>query len=610
MTPAAPPFETLLPKARFRNIQRVFETIPATVIGTKKSPKMKIESRKLLQSLCQGMESCEEEDDHSPRRAHSFHRMDSKDGTPSTSSRCFGDSHFEISDEDRDICSSRRETVKKTEPGGSERCREMKGDEHFLKEECIESILDDRYPFLDGNNRRNYYIIRSDGRLAEVFRTDLFDRLRKGINTNDESDDDDIPGSGLARMSDRWRAEWTNGIQIPLRANNPNPSEIRKAVVKRMTSRISRTLQKRRELLSEFYANAYEPIQATTLRLYECTILDELWVKLLNEQRTRTNSSLLPMETFLEIMNEFEIECYKNIHRKLLEPLHSPSSRIEDGDEEAACDICSAVDSEPDDEMVFCDGCNLCVHMSCYGLQELPPDEWLCMKCRLCFGECSICDTRQGACIKCSVGSCMSSFHATCALRSGLEMRIESDPVDDRVHMISLCPRHRSAKPFAKDEAVCESSQAASDEETAGNYDSGPLAKLEQTFYDFVDHAAIAVKLELDPSLVADVFSYWVKKRLQLNKGKPLIENLQDEIKIVQPEPPQLELPVYTESNSHLPASPEPVKRKRGRPRKNPVDPSVVPLTPKPVTVAKETLRKMEWLLHSLYGKNRLLCMQ
>ncbi|KAK6011143.1 hypothetical protein OSTOST_23783, partial [Ostertagia ostertagi] len=79
-----------------------------------------------------------------------------------------------------------------------------------------------------------------------------------------------------------------------------------------------------------------------------------------------------------------------------------------------------------------------------------------------------------------------------------------------------------------------------------------------------------SAKLELDPLLVADVFAYWVKKRLHLNNGKPLIENLQDEIKVVEPEPPQLELPVYTEYNSHVSSPSTAVKRKRGRPRKNP----------------------------------------
>ncbi|KIH57025.1 hypothetical protein ANCDUO_12791, partial [Ancylostoma duodenale] len=90
---------------------------------------------------------------------------------------------------------------------------------------------------------------------------------------------------------------------------------------------------------------------------------------------------------------------------------------------------------------------------------------------------CSICDTRQGACIKCSVSSCKTSFHVTCALRSGLEMRIEQDADDDKVHMISLCPRHRAAKIFEGDE---------------GKYDHGQIAEPEALQLELPDFLEIS----------------------------------------------------------------------------------------------------------------------
>ncbi|KAK6027896.1 PHD-finger, partial [Ostertagia ostertagi] len=482
MTPAAPPLETLLPKARFRNIHRIpGTTAPPIVNDIKKTPKMKFESRRSMQSLCQGTESCEEEDDHSPRRAHSFPRLDNSGGTPSTSGKCLGDSHIEVSDEDRDFGSSRRENVKKTAVG-SKGSRDLRTDQRYLKEE--------------------------------------------------------------------WRAEWSNGIQIPLRANNPNPAEVRKAVVKRISTKLSRVLQKRRELIKGFFDNAYEPIETTPLRLYECNVLDELWVKLFNEHRMHSKSPSLPMEVFLDIMNEFEIECYKNIHRKLLEPLHSPSSRIEDGDDEAACDICLAIDSEPDDEMVFCDGCNLCVHMSCYGLQELPPDEWLCMKCRLCYGRnpsCLLCPTIGGA-LKCTDTNQWA--HVVCALWIP-ECRVD----------------------FEKRE---------------------PIIRINE-----IKEERWSAKLELDPLLVADVFAYWVKKRLHLNNGKPLIENLQDEI--------TAELTWYhLNTNSHVLRRLH-IKRKRGRPRKNPVE-NEAPSTPEAKVLDAKTLHAKERLERSLWENGCLIC--
>ncbi|KAK6024990.1 PHD-finger [Ostertagia ostertagi] len=261
-----------------------------------------------------------------------------------TSGKCLGDSHIEVSDEDRDFGSSRRENVKKTAVG-SKGSRDLRTDQRYLKEDV---------------------------------------------------------------------------------------------------------LQKRRELIKGFFDNAYEPIETTPLRA-------------IRMQSPKHSKARVAMEVFLDIMNELKLTATWNRvydFTNTLLPLHSPSSRIEDGDDEAACDICLAIDSEPDDEMVFCDGCNLCVHMSCYGLQELPPDEWLCRN-----PSCLLCPTIGGA-LKCTDTNQWA--HVVCAL------------------WIPEC------------------------------------------------------RLELDPLLVADVFAYWVKKRLHLNNGKPLIENLQDEIKVVEPEPPQL----------------------------------------------------------------------
>jgi origin recognition complex subunit 4 len=56
------------------------------------------------------------------------------------------------------------------------------------------------------------------------------------------------------------------------------------------------------------------------------------------------------------------------------------------GDEEAeeddeVCAICSKPDSEPPNEIIFCDGCDLAVHQDCYDVPDIPEDEWLCREC-------------------------------------------------------------------------------------------------------------------------------------------------------------------------------------------------------------------------------------
>ncbi|KAL1839057.1 hypothetical protein VTJ49DRAFT_1921 [Mycothermus thermophilus] len=52
----------------------------------------------------------------------------------------------------------------------------------------------------------------------------------------------------------------------------------------------------------------------------------------------------------------------------------------EDEDDEV-CAICSKPDSEPPNEIVFCDTCDMAVHQECYGIAELPEGDWFCRNC-------------------------------------------------------------------------------------------------------------------------------------------------------------------------------------------------------------------------------------
>lgn len=46
------------------------------------------------------------------------------------------------------------------------------------------------------------------------------------------------------------------------------------------------------------------------------------------------------------------------------------------------CAVCSE-ESAPveDNPLVFCDGCNVCVHKACYGILSIPTGDWFCSKC-------------------------------------------------------------------------------------------------------------------------------------------------------------------------------------------------------------------------------------
>ena len=67
---------------------------------------------------------------------------------------------------------------------------------------------------------------------------------------------------------------------------------------------------------------------------------------------------LLDEMTMERVMEEFERRCYDRM---------SHAMATEEGlgmeyDEDVVCDICRSPDSEDNNEMVFCDKCNICVH--------------------------------------------------------------------------------------------------------------------------------------------------------------------------------------------------------------------------------------------------------
>lgn len=67
---------------------------------------------------------------------------------------------------------------------------------------------------------------------------------------------------------------------------------------------------------------------------------------------------LLDEITMERVMEEFEHRCHENMTHAM---------ETEEGlgieyDEDVVCDVCQSLDGEDNNEMVFCDKCNICVH--------------------------------------------------------------------------------------------------------------------------------------------------------------------------------------------------------------------------------------------------------
>ncbi|KAL5564179.1 hypothetical protein UlMin_027343 [Ulmus minor] len=76
---------------------------------------------------------------------------------------------------------------------------------------------------------------------------------------------------------------------------------------------------------------------------------------------------------------EEEDKIHKNISVE-----NSKSEEDCEEDDGIVCAVCQSTDGDPSDPIVFCDGCDLMVHASCYGdplVKGIPEGDWFCCQC-------------------------------------------------------------------------------------------------------------------------------------------------------------------------------------------------------------------------------------
>ncbi|CAO2209627.1 unnamed protein product [Urochloa humidicola] len=129
-----------------------------------------------------------------------------------------------------------------------------------------------------------------------------------------------------------------------------------------------------------------------------------------------------------------------------------------DEDDGVLCAVCGSTDGDPSDPIVFCDGCDLMVHASCYGnplAQAIPDGDWFCSLCSAKKSKpaaarpsCCLCPAKGGAMKRTTEGQWA---HISCALLVP-EVFFQDPDGRDGVDC-SRVPAHR----FAKDCYICES---------------------------------------------------------------------------------------------------------------------------------------------------------
>lgn len=137
-------------------------------------------------------------------------------------------------------------------------------------------------------------------------------------------------------------------------------------------------------------------------------------------------------------------------------------------DMDAVCDVCADGEVTPDNQILFCEACNVAVHQMCYGIDKIPEGDYYCIACRYLGRNlptavprssqhvefatlaptkvsasplpicCEICPRKQGAFIRTDVRNLSDEertfgkwVHAVCAKWLGLDYVTAPDLVED-----------------------------------------------------------------------------------------------------------------------------------------------------------------------------------
>ncbi|XP_057715038.1 protein Jade-1 [Corythoichthys intestinalis] len=324
---------------------------------------------------------------------------------------------------------------------------------------------------------------------SEVFRTDLITAMK--VHDSQQLNPEDY-----YVLADPWRQEWEKGVQVPV-----SPRSVPRPAARRLADKCEEatTFIRPKKLICTSAAQVPGYVDIRTLAegacRYDLNEQDVAWLTVVNEEFLKLALPPLDEASAERALEEFERRCYDNM---------THATETEEGlgieyDEDVVCDVCQSPDGEDNNEMVFCDKCNICVHQACYGIQKVPKGSWLCRicalgilpKCQLCpkkggamkptrsgtkwvhvscalwipevsIGNpekmepitnvshipsnrwalnCCLCKDKTGACIQCSAKNCRVAFHVTCGLHAGLEMTTILTQ-DDQVKFKSYCPKH------------------------------------------------------------------------------------------------------------------------------------------------------------------------
>ncbi|CAD5120454.1 DgyrCDS9022 [Dimorphilus gyrociliatus] len=419
---------------------------------------------------------------------------------------------------------------------------------------------------------------RSSQKPAELFRKDLISAMKV-------PDSEHLPLEDIIIINDPWKQEWEAGVQVPV---NPDfdscPKVVKVTNLNDNNVRFVRSKKYIHQTKDETYdekehkLSNYDKIGESLCR-YDLDLMDISWLEIFNRGRTSSGIETLGARQMERIIECFEDKCHENMQMR---EKTGAGLGIE-YDENVVCDVCRSPDAEDNNEIVFCDGCDVCVHQGCYGIQRIPDGPYYCRPCALGVKKecvlcpntggalkstrsglqwahlscaiwipeiaientsdlmepikhiqsipqsrrnlaCCICKRKKGACIQCSIKSCVKAYHVTCAQRSGLTMNCTPSS-KGTINYLSYCPKH------SKNKSDLTTDNDDDDDVTIDFCQENRNTKIErlkEEFYTLVNAADVACTLKEKVEIVENVHVYWTLKRKSFF-DKPLLHPKTDD---------------------------------------------------------------------------------
>ncbi|XP_047345699.1 PHD finger protein rhinoceros [Vespa velutina] len=433
---------------------------------------------------------------------------------------------------------------------------------------------------------------------AELFRKDLISAMKL-------PDSEPLSPNEYWVITDQWKQEWERGVQVPVNPDSlPEPMVTVTQTSPLKLHGEFKLPKKFIRISRDDYFNPEDhhlsttPARAEKACAYDLDDTDIAWLDVLNGERAQAGQLPITESELERVIEELELRCWERIQTIV---------KNEEGlgieyDENVICDVCRSPDSEEGNEMVFCDCCNICVHQACYGITSIPDGSWLCRTCSLsqrpdcvlcpnkggamkctrsgqkwahvscalwipevsigCVERmepitkissipqsrwaliCVLCRERVGACIQCSIKTCKTAYHVTCAFKYGLEMKaiIEDEMADDGVKLRSYCQKHSRTNTKDKvgvggnignnsgnggsDSEDGESRRRKRKDMTSEEKNQARAAKLQEIEAEFDKHVClkdiVSQQLDVDTDAIIYIYNYWKLKR-RAGHNKPLL---------------------------------------------------------------------------------------